>query len=293
MKCLVTGAAGFIGSNLTKELLKRGHTVWGIDNFSTGKQENVVDVEEHIYCWDINDSFHYDCPLNANLDDLDVIFHLAAKARIQPSFKHPISNFNTNVIGTVKMLEMARHYGAAFVYAGSSSFYYDIYANPYTFTKHMGEESCLLYHKIYEQPVSIARFFNVYGPNQIEEGEYATVIGIFERQYAAGKPLTVTGDGKKRRDFTHVSDIVNGLILMSLNLLSEKPDDLEIFNLGTGYNHAIIDVAKMFNPDKIQFIPDRPGEADTTLADLSLAKRIIGYEPIIKLKDYISEKTGL
>ena len=287
MRVIVTGGAGFIGSHLVDKLIAQGDEVIVIDDFSTGKESNVHPKakiwrkKDGIGEGDIGTFFIQgsDVPKAP----IDVVFHLAALARIQPSFKDPWGTYDANSTGTIVALEIAKKYKSRFVFAGSSSVYYDTFANPYSYTKWIGEQHYKLYNKLYDVPVAIARFFNVYGPRQIEKGNMATVIGIFERQLREGKPLTVTGDGKKRRDFTHVDDIVNGLIAMS------KEDwYAAVFDLGTTQNYSILEVAEMFK-SKIEFIPERPGEAQTTRADIKFSKKMLGWKPIVKLPDYIEK----
>lgn len=281
MRVIVTGGCGFIGSHLVDKLIEQGNEVTVLDNFNTGKKENL-NKKAKLLKGDIADHYW----LKTDLGHIDVIFHLAALARIQPSFKTPFETYCSNSTGTIIALEIAKKYNSRFVYAGSSSVYHDPLANPYSYTKWLGEQHCLLYNKHYSVPVAIARFFNVYGPRQIETGDMATVIGIFEKQYRERKPLTITGDGKKRRDFTHVNDIVSGLIAMS------KEDwHASIFDLGTNSNHSILEVAKMFKSD-IEFIPERPGEAETTLACIKYTKKMLGWKPTIKLSDYIAKIVG-
>ena len=224
-KCLVTGGAGFVGSHLVDFLIEQGDEVDVLDDFSTGKKENLHKNTKVVYMMDIK-SFRYSSEFKKPRD-YDVVFHLAAQPRIQPSFKDPAKTHDSNITGTMCVLEYVRrctHFRlndlkktnrTRMVYAGSSTYYHDVYANPYAFCKHIGEEYCKLYNKIYDIPVAIARFFNVYGPRQLCEGTYATVIGIFEKQAKAGLPLTITGDGCQLRDFTHVRDIVSGLTAMS------------------------------------------------------------------------------
>jgi len=153
--------------------------------------------------------------------------------------------------------------------------------NPYTLSKVVADDLCLLYKKHFGVNVSICRFYNVYGPHQLTEGEYCTVVGIFERQYQEGVELTITGDGEQRRDFTHIDDIVDGLILTSEN--ETCWDEME---LGRGNNYSINELAKMFNCG-YTYLPERPGEARETLCNTLIAKRLIGYEPKVNLDDYI------
>ena len=282
MSILVTGGAGFIGSNLVDKLVSMGEDVRVLDSYSTGRHENENPKAKYFNI-DVADLTPDQAGISESLiGGFDTIFHLAAEARIQPSFDKPLETHRSNVTGTVNILELARKYRSRVIYAGSSSVYHDPYANPYSFTKLKAEEYCTLYDKVYDVPVAIARFFNVYGPRQLTEGAYATVIGIFERQKAAGLPLTITGDGEQRRDFTHVSDIVDGLIKMS-------SDDWggTIFNLGTGTNHSINQLAGLFKHDT-QYIPKRRGEALTTLADIKKTQNWLGWSPKYTLEDYVN-----
>lgn len=280
-KIIVTGGCGFIGSNLVNELCKNeNNQVIVVDNLSTGKKKNYNDLAEYIYK-DINIVFS-DKKYEKALKNVSTIFHLAALARIQPSFDSPQDTFVNNVNGTFIVCEYARKNNIKVVYAGSSSFYAGPHLNPYSFTKWVGEEICHLYNKIYNLDVNIARFFNVYGPNHLKTGPYATVIGIFEEQYCNKKPLTVTGDGKQRRDFTHVFDICRGLISMSL-----IKGNSEIYNLGTSKNYSINELALMFEGSEIIYISARPGEARETLADIQLSKEKLNYRPEQKLEKYI------
>jgi UDP-glucose 4-epimerase len=280
MNVIVTGGAGFIGSNLVDKLISQGHEVLVIDNFVTGSYGNLNKKGQ---LWRSGDDLinFFDYPA-AMPSKVDVIFHLAALSRIQPSFDRPVENFTANCEGTIVALEMARKYNAKLVYAGSSTAYSDVYLNPYAFFKHTGERICELYSKVYNVPVGIARFFNVYGPRQLEEGDYATVIGIWEKQYRDKQPLTITGDGEQRRDFTHVNDIVSGLIA-----ISEGGWHANIFNLGSGKNHSLNEVAKMFKGAEVKYIPARPGEARETLADISISKELLGWRPEYSLEQYI------
>tara|TARA_Y100001938_G_scaffold20422_1_gene25860 strand:- start:5076 stop:5942 length:867 start_codon:yes stop_codon:yes gene_type:complete len=278
---LVTGGAGFIGTNLIKRLLKDGHNVVSLDNYSTGKKEN--EQEGCVYHdVDIRDAVDFDF----FMEKPDIIYHLAALPRIQPSFEFPALTMEIGMLGTMNILEWARNkdYEPMVIYAGSSSVHSGHYENPYTFSKVMGDELCMAYKEMFGVNSKICRFYNVYGPHQLTEGEYCTVIGIFERQYQEGVELTITGDGTQRRDFTHVDDIVDGLILTS----ESESFELDYVELGRGHNHSINELAEMFGCG-YTYIPKRPGEAEITLCDISLAKRDIGYEPKINLKDYVKE----
>jgi UDP-glucose 4-epimerase len=276
---LVTGGAGFIGSNLIDRLIADGEKVVTIDCLVTGNVKNLnlkVDfIQERVEDFDFS-----------KLGKPDVIYHLVSLARIQPSFHEPLETYKANCLSTMTVLDFARKTGTKVVFSGSSSAYHDTFANPYSYSKFISEEHCKLYHRVYGLPIAITRFFNVYGPRQLEDGAYATVIGIFEKQWREGKPLTVTGTGEQRRDFTHVNDIVSGLMALSKTEVGE-----EIFNLGTGRNYSINEVARMFG-DKISYIPARPGEAWVTLADISRSREVLGYEPKNSLADYIKRQTS-
>ena len=278
MKALVTGGAGFVGTNIIKRLLKDGHEVASIDNYSSGKKENEQDG---CLYYDYDLSYNY---VRDDADRYDVIFHMAALARIQPSLKDPYKTIFNNFTSTLNILDYARENGIRFVYAGSSSFHHGLYESPYAWSKFSGEDLCKLYSNVYDIDTAICRFYNVYGPHQIEEGTYATVIGIFEKQYREGQPLTIVGDGEQRRDFTHIDDIVDGLIRCS-----EQPFRAEIFELGSGKNYSINEVANMFGGDySKKYLDKRLGEYDVTLADYSEAKDILDWKPTKDLSDYIN-----
>tara|TARA_R100000322_G_scaffold136305_1_gene92139 strand:+ start:114 stop:953 length:840 start_codon:yes stop_codon:yes gene_type:complete len=278
---MVTGGAGFVGTNLIKRLLKDGHNVVSLDNYSTGTEDNHQEGCKYVDA-DIRDVIDF----SYYMEKPDVIYHLAAIARIQPSFKNPANTLEVGILGTINILEWAREIDCKVIFAGSSSVHSGKLKNPYTFSKVVADDLCLLYKKHFDLDASICRFYNVYGPHQLTEGEYCTVVGIFERQYENGEPLTITGDGFQRRDFTHIDDIVNGLILTMDSIFS--PDIIE---LGRGNNYSINELASMFKTE-IEYIDERPGEARETLCDISNAHREIGYEPEVDLEDYISGVIG-
>ena len=280
MKALVTGGVGFVGTNLIKRLLEDGYDVVSIDNYSSGFKENHQDGCRY---WDYDLSDKY-CPI-LERNEYDIIFHMAALARIQPSIKNPHKTILNNFVSALNVLETARKNDVRFVYAGSSSFHHGLYESPYAWSKHSGEQLCKLYSNIYDLSTVVCRFYNVYGSYQVEEGTWATVIGKFENQFRNNKPLTVVGDGEQRRDFTHIDDIVDGLIKCS-----EQPFRGEIFELGRGKNYSINEIADMFGKDYPRInLPSQPGEYDRTLADYSLAQDVLGWEPTVDIKDYIKE----
>ena len=294
MQVLVTGGAGFIGANLIKRLLSDGrYKVECLDNYSTGKKENKLDGCNYIEV-DISDSLrrHKGFGLETyQLQKPDIIYHLAAIPRIQPSFLEPTKTFDSNVKATQNIMEYARILNVPVVYAGSSSSHGDKYANPYTHSKCLGEEVVTMYNKIYDIPTAICRFYNVYGEYQLTEGAYCTVLGIFERLYNNNEPLTITGDGEQRRDFTHVDDIVDGLIKCGRSLLIPNEFnarvDGETFELGRGKNYSINQIAKAFGDYPTKYIEERPGEMRHTLNTDKKAYTMLGWNPKGDIIDYI------
>ena len=283
-KILITGGAGFVGTNLIKSLKiqKPQAELFVIDNFSTGYEHNKQEGVKY-YSSDVSSDI-----ASQYMKEIspDIIYHLAALARIQPSFNFPNPTFDSNTVGTQRVLEFARKNKTLVIYAGSSSTHGGVHKNPYTFSKWVGEELCKMYSKVYDVPTIITRFYNVYGEHMIPgNSTYSTVIQIFDEQYHQNKPLTVTGTGEKRRDFTHVLDICDALISCS-----DHPElKAEFFELGRGKNYSINEVADMYGTTKT-YIPNRPGEAQTTLADFSKATKILGYNPSRNLKDYIKNQ---
>ena len=218
--------------------------------------------------------------------DFDLIFHLAALSRIQPSFNNPEETFRVNTIGTQKVCEFARLTGAKVIYAGSSSRWHNPYQSPYAAYKHMGEEICKMYKKTYGMDIEIARFYNVYGPAEIVDGDWAAVIGIWRRQVRDGEKITIVGDGEQRRDFTHVDDIVEGL--WRIGMKNEKQKDA--WELGTGMNYSINEVYQMFRERfGVDFInlPNQPGNYRETLRENDDSLTRLGWKPSDKLRDYI------
>ena len=278
MRALVTGGAGFVGTNLIKRLLNDGHKVVSVDNYSTGFKENEQKGCQY-FDLDITKVRDYSFFMNKP----DVIFHMAALARIQPSIFSPKETIENNFNGTLNILEYARKNDIEVVYAGSSSKHHGLYGSPYAWSKYGGEELCKLYSEVYDLNTTICRFYNVYGPYQIRDGAYATVLGIFEQQYLNKEPLTITSDGEQRRDFTYVDDIVDGLIRCV-----GKDSKANYYELGTGVNYSINVVADMFSYRK-KYISARSGEYDVTLCDYSKAGKELGYKPKDNLKQYVKQ----
>ena len=293
-KSLVTGGAGFIGSNLVDKLLELGHEVTVIDN-------EYSDAHEHFY-WrmdtkncnlDIRDYEH----TRSLYDGVDYVFHLAAEARIQPAIENPIEAVSINAVGTCTVLQCAREAGVKRVMYSSTSSAYgrnepanietqpDDCLNPYSVSKVTGEKLCKMYTELYGLPTVTFRYFNVYGERQPLKGQYAPVIGIFLRQRAAGESLTIVGDGNQRRDFTYVGDVVNANILAATKEVDSEAFG-QVYNIGTGNNYSINQISRMISDDKINIAP-RPGETRLSLANNQKFRKTFGWEPTMKLEDWI------
>jgi len=280
-KVLVTGGAGFIGSNLIKQLLNKGYSVSSIDNYDSGSENNHIDGctyhKGDVVEW-----------LPNNSRDFDICFHLAGLSRIQPSFTNPDNTIRTNTIGTQKVLEFARKNNTIVVYAGSSSRWHNPYQSPYATSKYLGEELCKMYRKTYDLHIEIARFYNVYGPGEIIDGDWAAVTGIWRRQARDGKDITIVGDGEQRRDFTYVGDIVDGLIKIAES--GERHSDA--WEFGTGMNYSINEVYEMFKNrfgiEKVH-VPDQSGNYRKTLRENNDSLERLGWKPVDRLNKYISE----
>lgn len=283
-KILVTGGCGFVGSNLVDGLVK-DNQVTVVDNLSTGKLKNL-NPEAIFYKKDILDKTFW-----KYLERYDVVYHTAALARIQPSIKDPMPPHDANVNGTLNVLEYCRKHEAKLIFSASSSIYEgktlptDEDApkdpkNPYALQKYICEQYIELYGRLYGLDYAILRYFNVYGKRQLTEGAYATVLGIFLKQKAEGKPLTITNDGEQRRDFTHIDDVVRAnIVAMGWN---------GTFNVGAGHNYTINQIADLIGGDR-EYIGERPGEVRNTLADNSKAKAMGWIPDENALVDYLKE----
>ena len=278
MKILVTGGAGFVGTNLIISLNQKGYTIVSIDNYSIGQRSNHIEGVTYLEM-DANQ-------IGAIPNDFDLIYHLAGLSRIQPSFLNPQETFISNTSSTNAILEFARARRTKVVYSGSSSKHHNPYQSPYALYKYLGEEICKMYKKTYNFPIEIVRFYNVYGPFEITKGDWAAVIGLWRNQVGLGQPITIVGDGEQRRDFTHVDDIVDGLIKIGFSEAHAE----DAWELGSGKNYSLNEVYQMFK-DRFgidcSYIPNQNGNYRETLRENNLALDKLGWQPKDRLKSYI------
>ena len=278
-KALVTGGAGFIGTNLIQRLILKGYQVFSVDNYSTGSRDNELSSVTYVKA-DIESIDQFDT------QNFDYCFHLAAQSRVQPSFENPEESLRVNVQGTLKVMEWAKKNNVKVLYAGSSSKHHDPSDSPYAMTKFLGEEICKLYRKTYDVDVEIARFYNVYGPHEPLDEKFGNVIGIWRVKANKGLSLPIVGDGEQRRDFTHVADIVDGIIRISNSKV--KHDDA--WEIGSGINYSINELYTMFNQkygiDSID-IPDQKGNYRETLRVNDDLIKLLNWQPKDRLKEYI------
>jgi len=295
-KCLVTGGAGFIGGHLVERLLKAGHDVVVVDDESSTANSNFTwrdDCENHKV--DICDFEK----LNPLFKGVDLVFHLAARSRIQICVQDPADAVKNNSLGTCNVLQAARLNNCKKVmFAGTSSCYGlknpiplkedmpNDCLNPYSVSKSNCEELCKMYTKLFGLETVLFRFFNVYGERQPLAGDYAPVVGLFFRQKESGEAMTVVGDGLQTRDYTHVKDIVEAMFLAGES--DDKKIVGELFNLGTSTNHSVLDLVKLTGGEHVH-IPARPGESRETLADNTKAKTMLGWNPSRKIEDWIEK----
>ena len=296
-KSLVTGGAGFIGSNLVDTLLELGHEVVCVDNESAESNEEFYwNPKAYNVKADIVD---YTAMKNC-MTGIDYVFHLAAESRIQPAILNPIEAVTKNCVGTCTILQAAREAGVKKVMYSSTSSGYgfneppnnesqpDDCLNPYSVSKVAGEKLCKMYTNLFGLKTISFRYFNVYGERQPLKGQYAPVIGIFLRQRAADESLTIVGDGEQRRDFTHVSDVVQANILAATKDIDEEFYGT-LFNVGNGQNYSINEIADKISDNQVN-IPPRIGEARTTLANNNKLKSVLGWEPKVNLMEWIESQ---
>ena len=290
---LVTGAAGFIGSNLVDYLLKQGHSVVCVDNESANNEKFHWSDKTINVSGDITD---YKFMKNV-FTHVEYVFHLAAESRLQSAIQNPIQAVQKNCVGTTVMLQCAREVGVKrFVYSSTSSGYGnnpypnvetqpDDCLNPYSASKIAGEKFCKMYTDLYGLETVVLRYFNVFGDRSPARGQYAPVIGIFQRQRDAGEPLTIVGDGSQRRDFVHVKDVARANYFASLMPL--KGHAGEVFNVGSGSAYSIKEIADAISDDQV-YIDKRTGEMETTFADITKIGEVIGWKPEIDVLDWIN-----
>lgn len=290
IRTLVTGGAGFIGSHLVDRLLNDGHEVIALDNFSTGRKENLNPRHAALSVYTVDVSDH-DAIL-PRFHNVDTVFHLAARADIVPSIQKPMEYHKANVDGTIAVLEACRKAGVKrFIYAASSSCYGipDVFPTPetapvrpmypYALTKAVGEQYVMHWNKIYKLPCVSLRLFNVYGPRARASGTYGAVFGVFLAQKLAGIPFTVVGDGSQTRDFTFVSDVVEAFVRAAASSAEG-----EIFNVGSGGTYSINTLVHLMDGN-VKHIPKRPGEPDCTYADNQKITQALGWKPEISFKE--------
>lgn len=277
-KVLVTGGCGFIGYKLTKELLDRGYDVDVIDDLSIGDEAKDVElIGATLYIDDIKYILKY------KHNQYNYVFHLAALSRIQPSFQNPSKTFLTNVDGTRLVCELCKFLNAKLIYVGSSSKHHNPSLSPYATSKYMGEQWVKMYKYSYGLDFEIARLYNVYGDGELLNSEMSAVIGIWRKAITNNLPIIIHGDGEQRRDFTHVDDVVDGLLLIAEG--NEKHNDA--WELGTGFNYSLNEVAKMFDYDKIKYVDDVKGNYKSTLRINDDAIQRLGWKPNDRLHEHI------
>lgn len=298
-KALVTGGCGFIGSHIVDRLCEKGILVNVVDDLSATENESFFYNSKALY-HEVNildkdkleRVFDYFKP--------DVVFHLAAKARIQRSIENPQNTCEVNFSGTCNILEFSRKYNVDRVLFSSTSSVYGLKnqcplredmpkdcLNPYSISKSAAEELCKMYYGLYKLKVITFRYFNVFGERQPIKGEYAPVIGLFFKQKLSGKEMTIVGDGLQTRDFTYIEDVVNANLLAA-ETRNEKAFG-QIFNVGSGKSNSVLEISKMIDGN-ISFLPERKGEAQNTLADISKIENLLGYRSVTNLENWIKKE---
>ena len=297
MKYLVTGACGFIGHNLIKTLVVNNESfIYCVDNESGGNQK-INHPRVRYFKKDISDYKSLDIIFNALRPDY--VFHMAAESRVGTCEETPEKAINTNILGTLNVLRLAKKYGTKrVIYSSTSATYGRTKELPtpehqpsdnlgiYSVTKIAGEDLCMMYYKTHGLDTVALRYFNVFGEGMPEKGQYAPVIAIFLKQRREGKDLTVVGDGNQTRDFVYVKDVVNA------NILSAYAPPIQvsgkIMNVGTSTSYSVLQIAKAIS-HKIKHIPPRPGESPNTLADSTLLRSATGWKPTVDVIDWIKD----
>ena len=294
---LITGGAGFIGSNLADQLLSMGHEVCVVDN-------EYSDAHDQFYwnknCYNVNcDVRDYKSLMNC-MHNVDYVFHFAAEARIQPAIKNPIEAVSINSLGTCTVLQCAREAGVKKVMYSSTSSGYglnpspnvetqpDDCLNPYSVSKVGGEKLCKMYTDLFGLKTVIFRYFNVFGERAPRKGQYAPVIGIFLRQLASGEKLTIVGDGEQRRDFIYVKDVARANIMAAISNADDEAYG-QVYNVGSGKNYSVNDIASFISNDTIN-IPPRIGEARDSLANINKIQKTFAWRPEVNVEQWVKEQ---
>jgi len=296
MISLVTGGAGFIGSNLVDYLLKQGHEVICVDNESAECNDKFYWNDKA--CNIIGDITDYKFIKNL-FTEVDYVFHLAAESRLQPAIKNPIEAVYKNCVGTTTILQCAREAGVKrLIYSSTSSGYGfnsspnvetqpDDCLNPYSASKVAAEKFCKMYSDLYGLETVVLRYFNVFGERSPTRGQYAPVIGIFDRQKNNNEPLTIVGDGTQRRDFIYVGDVAKANLIAAEATLDKKYFG-QVFNIGSGINYSVQEIADAIS-DNQTYIPKRDGEMETTWSNIEKASEILNWKPEVDVLEWIKK----
>ena len=296
MISLVTGGAGFIGSNLVDYLIEQGHEVICVDNESAECNDKFYWNDKA--CNIIGDITDYKFIKNL-FTEVDYVFHLAAESRLQPAIKNPIEAVYKNCVGTTTILQCAREAGVKrFVYSSTSSGYGfnpspnvetqpDDCLNPYSASKVAAEKFCKMYSDLYGLETVVLRYFNVFGERSPRRGQYAPVIGIFDRQRLSGEALTIVGDGTQRRDFIYVGDVAKANLIAAEATLDKKYFG-QVFNIGSGINYSVQEIADAIS-DNQTYIPKRDGEMETTWSNIEKASEILSWKPEVDVLEWIKK----
>jgi len=297
VKSLVTGAAGFIGSNLVDYLLDHGHEIVAVDNETANNDKFYWRKDPRVQNVKANVSKYKE--MRPVFEGVDYVFHLAAESRLQPAIENPINAVKQNCVGTTVVLQCAREAGVKrVVYSSTSSGYGgnpwpnketqpDDCLNPYSASKIAGEKFCKMYTDLYGLETVSLRYFNVFGERSPSVGQYAPVISIFQRQAECKDALTIVGDGSQKRDFVHVKDVARANYLAAIMPIYEMLG--EVFNVGSGKNYSIQEIANAISDNQI-YLPERSGEATTTLADITRIGEVIGWKPEIDVMNWIYDQ---
>ena len=296
MKIIVTGGAGFIGSHLVERLLLDKHEVLVLDNFSTGREQNLAHLKQNkalrVKRVDVSDFQN----IKNDFNNIDWVFHLAGLADIVPSVQNPMDYHHSNVDGTFSVLESSRLANVKkVVYAASASCYGipDVYPTPetaaikpqypYALTKNIGEQIVMHWGLVYKLPVVPLRLFNVYGPRSRTSGAYGAVFGVFLAQKLAGKPLTIVGDGNQTRDFTFVTDVAEAMVRAAESRVSLEP-----MNVGSGSSTSVNRIAELIGGKKV-YLSKRPGEPENSSADITKIKKLLNWSPEVSIEEGVAK----